>query len=231
MRTAATEAKQAASEAKQAAQTAATAVSASTADFPTLQLAAAMPPQTRHERRQQQLAREFAAQQQHAAAVRDTQQRSDRAQNVFVRGLPEPNDEEQEKDEADMAAVRTLLALDEIDMMNVAPESTRRVGRADAARPRGLVVRLPSTAARNQLLRSAHKLARSEHYSTVYVGPDHTPAEAAHLALRRRQCKQRNEAEAAAIEEDASLRWVVYRGEAVQKKELPRRRAAAGQSF
>ena len=81
--------------------------------------------------------------------------------------------------------------------------------------PKHLVVTLEAAKNRAELLRTSQKL-KSTSYERVYIDPDFTPVEAKELFDLRAECRRRKESLSSPND-----RWVVFRRQIVQKKELP----------
>lgn len=157
-----------------------------------------------------------------SAVKKEEKEREKRSLNIRIRGLEESeNDAETFKDVCRQLGVTAKVkSLTRIDRKPRLKESLTRKSNTEATdntlqQPKHLVVTLETTKNRAELLRASQKL-KGTSYDKVYIDPDYTPVEAKELFDLRVECRRRNESISSPND-----RWVVFRRQIIQRKELP----------
>ena len=146
-------------------------------------------------------------QQLHEKAIRNIQEKDKRKLNLIVRGL-EP-DAELSDQELLNEICKDFLKIE------VAIESTKRLGKSDASRPQPIKVQLKTIGEKKLMLISAKTLKTSTATEHIYISPDYTILEQKRHSDLRGECKKRNENLA-----DEKERWVVRNLQLIQVKNL-----------
>lgn len=135
--------------------------------------------------------------------VTEAMERAKRANNIILRGVPEPQGSIQERVSSDEQYVSDVLSTVVGDEPDLKPVKVVRFGRASPGRPRLVKVVFPSSAPCKRILRSKNKLSTSS-FRNVAIQDDKTPKQLAYLRDLRRELRTRLDAG----EEDLTIKFV-----------------------
>jgi hypothetical protein len=156
----------------------------------------------------------------------DATERSERANNIKVSGLPEAqvNDGDNRSEKQDF-----IEMCNDVLGISLTVEKTHRVGRTPAVndtKPRSMIVTFNNAQHRRLLLQKAHLLKNSARFGNVFIGPDLTRMQEKEAFEMRKACRTRN---AALCNVDKEYNpFVVFKGKLLRRSDIHRPADTAG---